>query len=514
MGSAMVQPSYGQPTAKSATLIKVDITRTYQVVENFAASDAWSCQFIGHWPAVKKNAIADWLFSTDTLKDGSPKGIGLSLWRFNIGAGSARQGDSSGIRDEWRRTESFLDADGRYDPEAQSGQRWFLQAARARGVTKFLGFLNSPPVWLTRTGKAYATDGRTNIDSGRYMDFAAYIARVIKGIKAGTGINLDYLSPVNEPQWDWSDGGQEGCPYNNREVYGLVETLSRSFVSAGLSTRILVPESGNVKYLLTNDDKPGKGGQIDAFFRPGSPSYIGNLPNVGRTIAAHSYWSTMPWQSGIGLRERISAHIDSLNKRFHGRSKLNYWQSEFCILGESGAGIKGEKRDTGMEAALYMARVIHNDLVYANAAAWQWWLAISPYDYKDGLIYTDRNKTDGNYWDSRKLWALGNFSRFIRPGMQRIAAGFLHPEEEAGLLVSAYKDAAHRRLVVVFINTNKDDRDVSLGTVAAPEEKTMGSAAGWSLYVTGETESLRKLQVSPNWITLKSRSISTLTGNY
>ena len=36
--------------------------------------------------------------------------------------------------------------------------------------------------------------------------------------------------------------------------------------------------------------------------------------------------------------------------------------------------------------ALYMARVIHYDLTLAHASSWQWWLAISPYDYKDGLV--------------------------------------------------------------------------------------------------------------------------------
>lgn len=33
-----------------------------------------------------------------------------------------------------------------------------------------------------------------------------------------------------------------------------------------------------------------------------------------------------------------------------------------------------------------MARVIHYDIVVGGASSWQWWLAISPYDYKDGLV--------------------------------------------------------------------------------------------------------------------------------
>src|SRR5919112_2276465 len=84
-------------------VIRFDENKTYQTIRNFAASDAWACQFAGNWPDEKRNAIADWLFSMDTLSNGNPKGIGLSLWRYNLGAGSAEQKDSSGIKDEWRR---------------------------------------------------------------------------------------------------------------------------------------------------------------------------------------------------------------------------------------------------------------------------------------------------------------------------------------------------------------------------------------------------------------------------
>ena len=111
--------------------IAIDLSKTHQTINNFGASDAWSCQFVGNWPEEKKNKIADLLFSMDTLKDGSPKGIALSTWRFNIGAGSAEQGMKSGIKDEWRRAESFFNTNGSYNWKKQSGQLWFLQAAKS-----------------------------------------------------------------------------------------------------------------------------------------------------------------------------------------------------------------------------------------------------------------------------------------------------------------------------------------------------------------------------------------------
>ena len=44
-------------------------------------------------------------------------------------------------------------------------------------------------------------------------------------------------------------------------------------------------------------------------------------------------------------------------------------------------------------------------------------------DYKDGLIreYSDPTFLNGEVKDSKLMWALGNYSRFIRPGAVRKA---------------------------------------------------------------------------------------------
>src|SRR5687767_14230831 len=70
-------------------VIVIDLNDKKQTIRNFTASDAWACQFVGSWPDSKRNQVADWLFSIEDDAQGKPKGIGLSLWRFNIGAGSA-----------------------------------------------------------------------------------------------------------------------------------------------------------------------------------------------------------------------------------------------------------------------------------------------------------------------------------------------------------------------------------------------------------------------------------------
>lgn len=486
-----------QPTSAALTLT-IDTRKTYQTIDNFGASDAWAAQFVGNWPEAKRNEMADWLFSMDTTANGQPKGIGLSMWRFNLGAGSTQQGDACGIRDEWRRAESFLETDGRYNWSRQAAQQWFLKAAQQRGVKRFLAFYNSPPVPLTKNGKAFSSvKGVSNIDPLKYEALADYSVKAIKGIQQQTGIRFDYLSPVNEPQWDWSDGGQEGCPYTNEEIAALVKVLSARMQQAGLTTKLLIAEAGHLKYLLNDNDKPGKGNQVAEFFAPAGKHSVSKLPLVAPVIAGHSYFSTSPYASGVVLRRELATKVAGIKG-------LSFWQSEYCILGDNDGEISGNRKDTGMQSALYVARTIHTDLAEANAAAWQWWLSISPYNYKDGLIYIDRNKTDGSYSDSKMLWALGNYSRFVRPGMQRVDAAFAG--SPANLFASAYRPIKGGKLVIVIVNTGRDPYPVHLQLAGGKKGRRLEHV---TTYTTSATQQLAR-EKPEGVVTIGAESIVTL----
>lgn len=491
----------GMATAQSAApalTLTVQADKTFQTMHNFSASDAWACQFVGSWPDAKKNTMADWLFSMDTTANGDPKGIGLSMWRFNLGAGSTQQGDASGIRDEWRRAESFLEPDGSYNWNRQAAQQWFLTAAKERGVKDFLAFYNSPPVEFTKNHKAFAAaKGQCNIDSAQYQAWADYTVKTLTGLQKKTGILFNFISPINEPQWDWSDGGQEGCPYNNQQLSGAVKVLSKTLQQNRLPTQILITEAGHIKYLLKDDDKPGKGNQVDDLLQPTSTNYVGKLPGLAPVVAGHSYFSTSPYAASVSLRKELAARI----ARIKG---LSFWQTEYCILGDNDGEISGNKRDTGMKAALYVARTIHTDLTVANAAAWQWWLAISAYDYKDGLIYIDKNKTDGNFYDSKMLWALGNYSRFIRPGMQRIEVSL--PGADSTCFVSGYKDTKAGTVVAVIVNTGKEARSLA---VATQKGRKTTAVARIDTYTTSAGQKLVRQQVTGR-VQIAPESITTL----
>jgi O-glycosyl hydrolase len=491
-------PVAGKPTDDTVLKLTINPKTTFQTIDHFGASDAWACQFVGNWPAATRAGIADLLFSRDTLANGQPKGVGLSMWRFNIGAGTAEQGEASGINDEWRRAESFLTDEGTYDWTRQSGQVWFLQAAKERGVAEFLAFPNSPPVQLTINHKGYANKGLPNLNPDQFDRYAGFLATVVAGVRDRTGITFQYISPVNEPQWDWSDGGQEGTPFYNNQIAGLTRSLSAALLKNKLPTQINIAEAGQIDYLYSEHNRPGRSSQIKSFFQPSSPDYVGNLPNLSRAISGHSYFTTSPYKAAAAKRTQLATDVSQT-------PGLKYWMSEYCILGDNEGEIRGEGRDLGIDPALYVASVIHNDLTNANASAWHWWIALSPYNYKDGLIYVDKSKTGGTYQPAKMLWALGNYSQFIRPGAIRVAATV--GADTGNVLVSSFRNT-DQKLVTVIINKSNE-------AVTVEPALTTGTLGTTRHYQTSAVASLTPVVVNQKGrFTVAPKSITTLVSEY
>ncbi len=473
----------------------------YQTMHSFGASDAWRAQFVGqNWPVEKRERIADLLFSKEFDKKGNPLGIGLSLWRFYIGAGSMEQGDNSNIENKWRRAESFLQEDSTYNWNKQAGQQWFLRAAHKRGVERFLAFTIAPPVQYAINGKAYSinNDERINLKPGHYDDYAIFLAEIMEHFEE-EGMRFDYLSPINEPQWDWSKASQEGTAATNEDIYLFVNYLSKEIQSRQLNTSIVISEAADIQFIYNKYHASGD--QATVFFSDNSALNLSHLPKVENTISGHSYFTTWPVAKQIDTRKMLRAKLDELDS-------LDYWQTEFCILEESDEIGNGNVRDLGMGTALYVARVIHSDITIANASSWQWWTALTTFDYKDGLIYLDtgdesdlfnREKMvfNGQIRESKLLWTLGNFSRFVRPGMVRVDA-VIHDNEKID--IAAFKK--DKDCVLVLINYSDDAEKLS---ISSEIEVT-------SAYLTDEHNDLSLYELKGKTIKLPKRSVTTILG--
>lgn len=499
-------------SAQTAVVWQIDTTRAEQTIRHFGASDAWSMQFVGLWPQAQQEQIADWLFSTDNDATGRPRGIGLSVWRFNLGAGSAEQGDSSQIQPATR-TECFLTPQGTYDWTRQPGQRRFLQLARRRGVPHFLAFLNSAPVYFTRNGLATNTGrgGTINLRDDCYDSVARFAATVMRELERREGVHFDYFCPVNEPDgsWNWLGPKQEGSPATNREVVRLARAIGKEFQQQGVSTAVMVDESCDLRCLLgIHDTDWTRGHAIRSFFSPDSTAtYLGNTPAVPRIINAHSYWTNTPVAFMRQIREQLR---DTLR-----RYNVAYWQTELCIMSNDNEIGGGAFYDYSMRTALYVARVIHHDLVYGNAESWSWWRALGG-DYRDGLIRvlsTDGWRT-GKALPGKLMWTLGNYSRFVRPGAvrydmtardatgQRVTDGDSDPY---GVMVSAYRNT-DGRWAVVAINYSEAARPFTLSGVG---RRT------WKMYRTSdvEGESLTPVGQTDGSTVLEPQSVTTFVAD-
>ncbi|MHC4749925.1 MAG: glycoside hydrolase [Planctomycetota bacterium] len=112
-------------------------------------------------------------------------------------------------------------------------------------------------------------------------------------------------------------------------------------------------------------------------------------------------------------------------------------------------------RDYGMDSALRLTREIIDDLMWGGVLSWQYWIAVSRYNFRDGLIYV--NESEREIVPIKRLWAMGNFGRFIRPGYRR----FEVEHDSTVLQAVGCKSPDGGRLVVV-INPGTESKEVEL----------------------------------------------------
>lgn len=469
--------SYHQSNLTSVN-ITVDYSTTHQTIRNFGASDAWNADLIGkHWPVAKKEKLAELLFSKEFDEEGNPKGIGLSAWRFNIGAGSAEQGDASKINLVYRRSECFQNSDLSYNWNKQAGQQWFLRkAVLDYDVEDIVGFMNSPPVHFTKHGYAFNKGGGKNyiLKNDKYNAFAKFTADVIEHFE-GEGISFKYISPINEPQYDWkeeSDGtiGQEGTPATNQQIADVVKAMSSEFSNRNLSSQIFIGEAGSITSAIS---------QVPSFWGNANQNMkIIGLPNVSNIVSAHSYWDDGSAQTIYDVRNSLKTTLNNTNP------SLEFFQTEYSLLGggyqwgHPGA-TNGSYKE--IESAMSLARIIHADLTVANATGWHWWTAFEHGNHQGESRFaliealTTKDLTDGVYNDTKLLYTLGQYSRFVRPGMKRASISrsddVTAVDALASQMYSAYIDEESNRVVIVAVNSAITKSTVKLAVDNFPIQK-------------------------------------------
>ncbi len=436
--------------------------KTYQRFEGFGASGAWWAQVVGGWDEAdggisKRDRISQLLYSkTD--------GIGLRTYRYNIGGGSAESG--KGVYwDAARRAECFGTV-GNCDFSRDANAVYMMRQAAKDGADEIILFVNSPVESLTKNGMAQLGKHqifRTNLAKKNYADFACYCLDVTEHF-VREGLPVKYLSPVNEPLWIWN-GGQEGCHYSPRQA-GLVmkcfaEMLRERPVLDGV--KLSGVENGDIRWF--------------------NKSYTREMlkhkavREAIDSVDIHSYFINkveIPFFSDrIGFLKRFRKWMD--RKYPDVPVKMSEWTH-----------MKGG-RDAGMASALETAKIIMEDISILNVTSWQHWLACSPYDYCDGLIYLDFDRH--TYEITKRYWVTGNFSKFIPFGAVRFdvgtdsenvkAVGFIKDEYRTVVLANfseksesftAEKDG---KLFITDENRSLEERKINAGETAVLEPESV-----------------------------------------
>jgi O-glycosyl hydrolase len=436
--------------------VKIDWNAVHQTIDGFGTAEGGSptahLLYDEHDPQNSRNAqVLDLAFSQEN-------GIGLTILRSEIAP--ALHPD--------KQTWNFTDT-------AQVG---LMKAVvrRAGSATKLIGSVWSPPAWMKTNGNVNNCEANDQgqpincVDAAlkleNYQDFADVLSHYAGEYARANGINIYAVSIQNEPDNDepWSS-----CRWTSAQIAAfLADYLRPTFAAHQIGAKVIAPETSNwdieEQYLSETYNNPAATGRLDI-------------------AAAHLYG---------GDPSRVFQ-----NALTHGKQ---IWQTE--------ASLSNLVWDMG--GALSWATTISKGLTDAQISAWIWW-GLAGAGGDTNLIKLDdvNGHSPDTFSVSKTFWALGNFSKFVRPGFVRIetetTTGGPWPIVDFYLHTSAYKDPATGQLVIVAINASSNDINVKFDTVGFPGS----SGSSVTPYITSATHDLAPLAAVSlaNTVTIPAQSI-------
>jgi len=240
------------------------------------------------------------------------------------------------------------------------------------------------------------------MNHGNWAAYAAYQTSWATAMKNTYGFTPYALSVQNEPDYDTT---YQSCLWSASDFDTYIGTnLGPALNAAGFNPIIMMPESfaDNLNLSATTMGDANAAKYVKAIgmhLYGGGPSTV---PASYSTTAGHAVES---WETEI---------------------------SDFAA------------NDASITSGLKYANQIHNCIVDHNFNAYVFWWILNLNTDNEGLYDNAANPT-------KRLFAEGNFSKFIRPGFLRIGATEV---PNAGVSVSAYYSASTSKVVVVAINSN------------------------------------------------------------
>jgi O-glycosyl hydrolase len=305
-----------------------------------------------------------------------------------------------------------------------------MQAAISRGASVWATPWTPPTVYKV----GGALDGGNFLSgSATNQAYANYLANYVATLKNSYGINLYAISVQNEPDFDTT--GYESCIWTGTQIHDFVPYLAGSLTAYGVSsTKIMIPETMHWS------------ADLSYFTVAMNDSAVATNVSI---IANHNY-------DGINSANTATAIPTQINSSY---TNTALWETEVCALQGSYSSIYN---------GVYWAGRIHDFLTVAQASAWHhWWFATGSGDAPNaGLL-------DYSGYATKRLYVMGNYSRFVRPNYYRIGV-----VTNQGLAqVSAYKNTNSGAFAIVAINPNPTN-SMNL-TVNLNNFTNVGSVTPW-----------------------------------
>jgi glucuronoarabinoxylan endo-1,4-beta-xylanase len=373
------------PFVLHAQTCTVNWTNVHQSIDGFGASSAWN----GTWTTSQ----ADLLFSTnlnivytDSLGITSTNnGIGLSLLRNRIIYASST---SSNVA-----------------PTADSTGDMVLAQARGARIwsapwTPAAGFKSANDIYDSKTATGGGLNGGSFLGGdATNQAYAWQLANYVAHLKTSLQrINLYAISIQNEP--DAAVNTYEACQWSSANIHNFVTNLYNALVAKGVgSTKIILPESQN---------------WLDPHNLAGPSMTDSNVAAEVGIIACHNY---------DGANGPVNLAKNSYGKAL--------WETEVAQL-------SGEAND--ITNGVYYAKRIFLFMTVAQANAWSYWWVV-PSSSETGLMTRNVSPT-------KRMFAVGNYSRFVRPGYYRIDV----TNTTSSTLISAYNDTNSGNFAIVAVN--------------------------------------------------------------
>lgn len=348
-----------------------------------------------------------------------------------------------------------------YDWTKDAGAFWLAGEAKRRGAGRVLATPWTPPGYMKTNGSPF---NGGSLKTTSYQAYADYLSRYVRQYKS-LGIDTYAVSVQNEPELSTS---YESCLWTAAQFQTFIrDYLMPTFKRDGVTAKVMAAES-NLWYE----------GMVQATLADA------NARSGLDIVAAHPYFAGEQ-NSGYD----VFPYTKKYGKRL--------WATEVSMA-----------KSDDIADALFWATLIHRHMTVPESNAFLFWWGASGKDASAGEDLITIDVASGNYAVHKRLYAMANFSRFVRPGYTRIDAT---ADPAPGVHVSAYKNDANGQLVMVAVNENAAAAPVSFNLFRY-------TTASVSPYRTSATESMAPLSHinvanGSFGATLAARSITTFTAS-